>query len=38
MTIANLEEARVRILDFNGELSTMDTGDDSDLFAEENSF
>ena len=38
MTIANLEEARVRILDFNGELSTMDTGDDSDLFAEDNSF
>ena len=28
MTIANLEEARVRILDFNGELSTMNTDDD----------
>lgn len=28
MTVANLEEARVRILDFNAELSTMDTDDD----------
>jgi hypothetical protein len=31
MTIANLEDARLRILDFNGELAAMDTVDDSSL-------
>lgn len=31
MTIANLEDARQRILDFNGELAAMETVDDSSL-------
>lgn len=35
MTIANLEEARLRILDFNSELASMDTVDDSSLGQQE---